>query len=91
MVRALIEPDVLELEDHVELAAFRCRELDRLRDGDQGHLADGEHVAGPAVEHLAVHLPQVLVVAGADAEVLVARPVRRPGPGPPCPAGTCPC
>src|SRR5271155_3293835 len=43
LVRALVQPDVLELEDHVELVAFGLGEQDGLGDGDVRHLAHGQH------------------------------------------------
>ena len=58
---ALVEPDVLELEDHVELASRRVGEQLRVLERDVGHLADRQRLLLAPVEHLAVHLLQELV------------------------------
>ena len=52
---------MLELEDHVELAAVRVGVEPRLLDGGAGHLPDVEQSRRPAGEDLAVHLLQELV------------------------------
>jgi hypothetical protein len=76
---ALVEVDVLELEDHVELVAGRVGEQPRLLERHARHLADVEQRVA-SEEHLAVHLLQELVdprpadvVLAAEAEPPVAR------------------
>ena len=78
--RTVIDADVLELEDHVDLAARRVRVANRLVDRDTGHLADPDQlVAGPGdrAGHLAAHLVQEFVDARPVDEVRHAVAVDR--------------
>src|SRR5699024_3546151 len=61
LVRAVVERDMLELEDHVELLPVRVCEERRLLHTDSGHLADGEVVPLSASEHNLTHLLQELM------------------------------
>ena len=63
LARALVQRDVLELEDHVDLGPRRVGEQHRLLDGHAGHLADGDQHRVEPGEHLAVHLGEELVDA----------------------------
>ena len=66
---ALVELDVLELEDHVDLVARRVGVEAGLFDGHAGHLADVEQLPVVVGEDLAVHLLQEIVDArAADVE-----------------------
>ena len=71
LVRAVVEPDVLELEHHVDLPALRVGEEPRFPHRHPGHLPDGQEPVLAALEHLAVHLLEELVDARA-AEVVRA-------------------
>jgi hypothetical protein len=53
---ALIEPDMFELEDHVDLGPRGIGVEASLVDRDAGHLADGQQPPWPVGEHLAMHL-----------------------------------
>jgi hypothetical protein len=74
----VVHPDVLELEDHVQLAPGRVGVEHRLLDRHARHLADGQQPV-PAGQHLAVHLLQELVDPRPAQEVRRAVPVRRAG------------
>ena len=77
LVDALVEPHVLELEDHVDLAAGRVGEQPRVVDRHTRHLPDGQVRAVAAGEHLTVHLLQELVDPRSGRVVLEAVGVQR--------------
>ncbi len=66
----LVQPDVLELEDHVQFFAGGVGVVGSRLEGDAGHLADGHQV--PPGHHVLVHLVQELIHART---VEVVRPV----------------
>ena len=90
LVDAVVEAHVLELEDHVDLAAGGVGEVAGLGDRDAGHLADRQRGLLAPGEHLPVHLLQELVDArpadvrreAVAVRPVAARPGRRAAPGP---------
>ena len=66
----LIDRHVLELEDHVQLAAGRIGVEPRLFGCHPRHLADRDELAVAAAEDLAGHLGEVLVHVGSVGELV---------------------
>ena len=60
-VHPVVEVDVLELEDHVHLAAGRVSEKNGLVDGYPRHLSHGQRHLRALGEYLLMHLLQELV------------------------------